>query len=115
MIPGKYNMVCPQGSTFNKVLIYSVDNAPVQLDGYLARMQIREKYNSANAQISLNTENGGISIDGELGEITINIDADVTESISAKEYVYDLELISSGNIVTRIIEGKFIVTPEVTR
>jgi hypothetical protein len=32
----------------------------------------------------------------------------------AKDYVYDLELVSGGNVY-RIIEGKFTVTPEVTR
>lgn len=114
MIPGKYNMVCPQGSTFNKVLTYSIDGIPVHLDGYTARMQVREKYTSTSAQVSLTTENGGILLEGLLGEIMIKIDADATAALPAKEYVYDLELINNL-VVTRLIEGKFIVTPEVTR
>lgn len=116
MIPGKYNMVCPQGSTFNKQLTYSIDSVPVDLTGYTGRMQIREKHTSPNAQLALNTDNGGISFVPELGNIYINISAAATSALVAKEYVYDLELVYGyDGTVTRIIEGKFIVTPEVTK
>jgi hypothetical protein len=114
MIPGKYNMVCPQGSTFNKQLTYSINDVPVNLTGYTARMQVREKHTSTTAQLALNTENGGVILGGSLGTITININASSTSALVAKDYVYDLEIVSAGT-VTRIIEGKFIVTPEVTR
>ena len=60
MIPGKYNMVCPQGSTFNKQLTYSINDVAVNLTGYTSRMQVREKHTSTTSQLALNTENGGI-------------------------------------------------------
>lgn len=113
MIPGKYNMVCPQGSTFNQVLTYSINGSLVNLTGYTARMQVKERYSSTAKQLDLTTSNGGIVLGGALGTITINATATQTAAIIAKEYVYDLELVS-GPTVTRIIEGKFIVTPEVT-
>lgn len=114
MIPGKYNMVCPQGSTFMQQLTYSINDVPVDLTTYTARMQVREKYTSKTSIIDLNTENGGITLGGASGTIDIYISSSVTELIVAKDYVYDLELISSS-IVTRLIEGKFSITPEVTR
>jgi molybdopterin-binding protein len=114
MIPGKYNMVCPQGSTFSKQLTYSINSTPVSLVGYTARMQVREKYTSTATTVSITTENGGITLGGVLGTITLLIEAGVTSLLVAKEYVYDLELISGTNVY-RIIEGKFIVTPEVTK
>lgn len=114
MIPGKYNMVCPQGSTFNKVLTYSIDGTDVDLDGYSARMQVREKYTSTSAQLTLTTENGAIVLGGNNGEINITVPASATAALSPKDYVYDLELVNNS-VVTRLIEGKFIVTPEVTR
>ena len=114
MIPGKYNMVCPQGSTFNQVLTYSINSVLVNLTGYTARMQVRERYSSSVKQLDLTTLNGGIVLGGALGTITINATATQTAAIIAKEYVYDLELVS-GSTVKRIIEGKFIVTPEVTK
>jgi hypothetical protein len=48
------------------------------------------------------------------GNIDLLIDSNDTELIIAKDYVYDLEL-DSGNEVYRVVEGKFIVTPEVTK
>lgn len=115
MIPGKYNMICPQGSTFLKQITYSVDSTPVDLTGYIARMQVRETYSSTNVILSLTNQGAEptISVNDE-GQIDLYINADDTAKVVAKEYVYDLEL-DSGGTVTRLLEGKFIVTPEVTR
>jgi hypothetical protein len=115
VIPGKYNIVCPKGSTLLKTFTYSINDTPVNLAGYTSRMQVREKYESTVAIESLTTSNGGISLTASAGAINIYISASATSGYIAKDYVYDLELVSSSNIVTRIIEGKFIVTPEVTR
>jgi hypothetical protein len=113
MVPAKYNFICSQGSTFSKQITWTIDNVPVNLTSYTARMQVRQKHSSKNTNVDINTENGGISLDDK-GNINLFISASETENIYAKEYVYDLELVI-GSEVTRIIEGKFIVTPEVTR
>jgi hypothetical protein len=115
MVPGKYNIVCPQGSTLSQQLTYSIDDVDVNLTGYSARMQVREKHTSTSTVLSLTNSNGGIVLGGVAGTINIVVTATQSSELTAKEYVYDLELVSSGNIVTRLIEGKFIVTPEVTR
>lgn len=114
MTPGKYNMICPQGATFAKQLTYTIDDVAVNLFGYTARMQVREKYTSKTAAVTLTTENGGIELGGSAGTIDLYISDESTSQISPKEYVYDIELISSGEVY-RLLEGKFIVTPEVTR
>jgi len=114
MTPGKYNMICPQGSTFAKQLTYAIDGDPVDLTTYTARMQVREKHTSKIAVVSLTTENGGIVLGDDEGTINLYIPDEETSTISAKNYVYDLELVSSGEVY-RILEGKFVVTPEVTR
>jgi hypothetical protein len=114
MIPGKYNFICPQGSTFFKQLTWTISDNPVNLDTYTARMQVREKYSSKIAIIDITTENGGITLGGEEGTIDLYIDFEKTQTIVPKTYVYDLEMVS-GSEVVRIIEGQFIVTPEVTK
>jgi hypothetical protein len=114
MTPGKYNMVCPQGATFAKQLTYTIDQIPVDLTTYTARMQVREKHTSTTAKVTLTTENGGISLGDDEGTIDLYISDDQTSGIPAKTYVYDLELVSSSEVY-RILEGQFIVTPEVTR
>lgn len=114
MTPGKYNMICPQGATFAKQLTYAIDDEPVDLTSYTARMQVREKHTSKTIIVNLTTENGGITLGGEDGTIDLYIADEDTTEISAKDYVYDIELISSSEVY-RLLEGKFIVTPEVTR
>ena len=114
MVPGKYNIVCPQGSTFTKRFTYHIDESPVNLTVYTARMQVRETHSSEAKVFDLTTENGGIILGGSLGTINLTISATNTAAVVAKDYVYDLELVN-GSVVTRIVEGKFIVTPEVTR
>jgi len=114
MTPGKYNFICPQGATFSKQLTWDIDETPVDLTTYTARMQVREKYTSTAKILDLTTENGGITLGDENGTIQIEVAATDTANIVAKTYVYDLELVSSSN-VTRLLEGQFIVTPEVTR
>lgn len=114
MTPGKYNMICPQGSTFEQQLIYKIDDVVVDLTGYSARMQVREKHTSKSSVLSIDTSAGGLAVNDQ-GAIDISISASTTANLVAKDYVYDLEIVSSGGIVTRLIEGKFMVTPEVTR
>lgn len=115
MIPGKYNIVAPQGATLNQELVYSIDDVPVNLTGYTARMHVREKVTSATPIVQLTTENGGITLGGAQGTILLYAAAGTTEDWVAKQYVYDLELVSPSQYVYRILEGKFIVPPEVTR
>jgi hypothetical protein len=114
MIPGKYNFICPQGSTFSQQLTWTIEDVPVNLETYTARMQVREKHSSKFPVIDINTENNGIVLGGEEGTIDLYIDFDVTSAIVPKTYVYDLEIVSSSEVV-RLMEGSFIVTPEVTR
>jgi len=114
MTPGRYNFICPQGATFSKQLVWTIGNNPVNLTTYTARMQVRERFVSKNFIVSLTTENGGITLGGMAGTINLLINSGTTTLFVPKEYVYDLELISSS-VVTRIVEGKFIVTAEVTR
>lgn len=113
MVPGKYNMICPQGATFSQRLTWTIGDVPVNMTNYSARMQVRDKHKGACIVLDLSTSNGQISLDDE-GNIDLLVDADITEGIVAREYVYDLEL-NSGSQIYRLVEGKFIVTPEVTR
>jgi hypothetical protein len=114
MTPGLVNFVCPQGSTFRRTLTYSLDNVPVNLSGYSSRLQVRQAYYSDNPIVSL-VSGSGITIGGSAGTIDLFISASVTSNFPAGNHVYDLEIVSPSNIVDRLIEGTFTVTPEVTR
>jgi hypothetical protein len=113
MIPGKLNLSCPQGSTFSKSITYKVDESPVNLTGYEARLQVREFFYSPEPVLSL-TSQSGITLGASAGTINILINSGDTAALIPGNYVYDLEVVAGGT-VSRLIEGKFVVTPEVTR
>jgi len=116
MIPGKLNLVCPQGSTFSRTLTYKIDEDPVNLTGYNARLQIREFNYSQNFVLGLDSSAGSANIytGGSAGTIDINIQPVITKDFVPGNYVYDLEIYTSSNVY-RLIQGKFTVTSEVTR
>lgn len=58
-------------------------------------------------------ENGRITLDGPAGQVTVGVDALTTSGIPANRYSYDLVL-DSGSVITRLLEGQFIVTAAVT-
>ena len=115
MAAGIYNFICEQGATFQRSLT-TTDGAgePLDLSGYTARMQVRRDIDSATVMITLTTENGGSTLGGEAGTIDLYISDSDTSDIP-RSGVYDLEIISGGGVVTRLIKGKFELDPEVTR
>lgn len=113
MIPGKLNLEIPQGATFERRLTWKLDDTPVNLTNYTARMQVRPT--AASAVVLLDLEDGaGITLGGAAGTIDLEIDATTTAALASGTFVYDLEL-STGATVTRLIEGRFTVSAEVTR
>lgn len=113
--PGQYDILAPQGATFAETFTYKVGGTPVNLTSYTARMQVRKTPSSDTKIIDLTTENGGITLGGAAGTIAVSISATAMAAVSAGKYRYDLEIVSAGGVVTRLIEGVFLVTAEVTR
>jgi phage tail sheath gpL-like len=115
MTAGIYNTTIDQGSLWSVVLVYTdSNNTPVNLTGYTAAMQLRQNYNSTTADLTLTTANGGITIVGATGTITIAATATQTGLLDPGFYVYDLELTSGSNI-SRLIQGQLTVAEQVTR
>lgn len=115
MNPGQYNFTCPQGTTFSKSLTYKINKFAVNLTGYSARMQVRESHSSPSALVSLSSGGGSMTLGGVNGTVTFTIPAATTASLRSGSYLYDLEIESASGEVTRLLEGKFKVTPEITR
>jgi hypothetical protein len=112
---GTHDIVCDQGATFSRVFTWEDSTGvPVNVAGYTARMQVRETVTAASTLLSFTTENGGITLGGTAGTITVTATATQTAAIAAGCYVYDLELIN-GATVYRLVQGQFTVDGEVTR
>lgn len=110
----KYDFTLDQGSTWNLSVTYK-DSAgnPINLTGYAAALQFRETASSTTAALTL-TSGSGITITGALGKLDITATATQTAALAANKYQYDLE-ISSGGVVTRILQGICTISAEVTR
>ena len=131
MIAGVYNLTIEQGSTFGRLI--SVEQPDLATDptgqtfenfdlsGFTARMRIRRTIDTLTPMITLTTENGRIAINPSIAgyptrnnEISLSITAADTATITTSG-VYDLEIISAGGTVSKVIRGDVTLIPEVTR
>lgn len=112
-----YNFIINQGATLAKAMTYYMLDGvtPFNLTGYTARMQIRPSVASSTVLANLTTENGGITLGGAAGTIVLNMSAADTAALNFDVAVYDLEIISSGGVVTRLLAGNVTLCKEVTR
>ena len=111
--PATYNVLMPQGATFDRTFTLAIDSTPVNLTGYTAALKVRETAASEDAVISLAT-GSGITLGGAAGTIALLIDADTAATVPAGDYVYDLELYATSQ-TTRLLQGSWTVSGEVTR
>ena len=114
MTPGRYNMKVYQGSTFSLAPQWKIDNSYVNVTGYTAAMSVKNSPSSSTTIISLTSSNGRITVGTTDGKFTLALTAAETTALTAGQYVYDLEVTSPGGVVTRLLEGGFIVYEGVT-
>jgi hypothetical protein len=115
MAAGTLDFTIEQGATFNLLLTWKINDTLVNLTGYTARLQARVDVEDSELILSLTTSNGGITLGGAAGTISLDQTATQTTLLPAGTYVYDLELIASNSTVTRLVQGELLVSPEVTR
>lgn len=113
---GIYNIVADQGATLSRVFTWR-DSArtPYNITGYTARMQVRSTVESSSVTLELTTENSRIVLGGATGQVTLTVSAADMAAITPGKYVYDLELVSPGGVVSKLVQGNFAVRAEVTR
>lgn len=116
MAAGLLDLYIEQGATYNQLFVWKDSNgAAISNSGFTARMQIRKNITSSDIILALTTENGRITLGGANGAITLNISAADTAALATYCGVYDLELVSSSGVVTRLLEGQVSISREVTR
>ncbi|MEQ4716096.1 hypothetical protein [Nonomuraea sp. B19D2] len=108
-----YRLTLDQGATFRRVLRWLKGESPVDLTGFSARMEIRDKA-GGSLLYRLDTTNGGISLGGAEGTVILHLPAATSAAWSWRTGVYDLELIEPNGDVTRLIQGGVQINPEVT-
>jgi len=128
MAAGKYSFTIEQGATTNFEIRYKDSNGdPINLTGYSGKMMIRSNYADQNPTTyavlssSLAADGTGLNFSGSngatpptSGSIGIYISAVSSSNFTFSTARYDLE-ITSGSVVTRILEGQVNLSQEVTR
>jgi hypothetical protein len=113
-----YNVTIDQGANWFLNINYDNPNGtPINLAGYSAALQIRSLPETPTAVLSLSTSaGGGITITAATGLVAITATATQTRAIDEGTYYYDCEITDTfTGVVTRLVQGQAVVTPEVTR
>lgn len=89
---------------------YVMFNTPVDLTGYTARAQVKDKV-GGTVLLDLTAY---LVVDNAAKTITVTVSATLTAALTWTKGVFDLEMVSSGGVVTKIDAGKITVAAEVT-
>jgi len=96
-------------------LVETCGHTVKDLSGYTAAAKLKKTYTSD----SDDTTDFTITIVEDDGIVTMSLTHTQTDALAAGRYVYDVELTyqdsSANTIIERILEGRAVVTPSVTR
>ncbi len=110
-----HNVDVDQGADWTLNLTYeNPAGTPVVLTGYTAALQFRTASGAASAALTLTSPSSGITITAATGKLAVTATATQTRALAAGAYRYDLEITSSGGVVTRLVQGQALVSGEVT-
>lgn len=106
-----------QGATFVMNLTWKNSaGSLVDLTGYTAKMQARWNYSDTTPLVTFTTADNTITLGGALGTIAVSGMATMSGVTKPRVGVYDLELTeTSTGKVTRLLQGKAYISPEVTK
>jgi len=105
-----------KGATYRHTLLWKDSlNVAINLTDCTAKLQVRETIDSSIVLLELSTANLGLVITPLLGKIELYISDEATTVLTGIGGVYDLEVYFDNGDTTRLIEGKVVFKPEVTR
>lgn len=117
--PVKKPLVMDQGQDWSFTTLWKKsDGSPEDLTGFSARMQVREA-RTDNVLVELTNSNNRIALAGVSGLVTLKLTASESGALLASTFsnphLYDLELVASNGVVTKLLNGILVNRREVTR
>jgi len=116
----RHDVIVEQGADFRLALRWlSANGTPVDLTGYTAESQMRASHSSVSVVLSFSSTAGissptRILLGGAAGTVILEADAVATRAVTLRQGVYDVEVTSPAGAVTRLAEGRFLLSREVT-
>lgn len=122
MAAAKLNLTCEQGTKFERMLTIAIDGTPVDLTGYTVRGKIKKYVTDAAVVATFTftiqnqvTDTGKVLMSLPAATSTaFVIDPQQDQIRSLVPYAYDVELVPASGDPTRIFQGIFFLSPEVT-
>lgn len=116
MAAERFDFTVEQGATFKWYITINDPDAPttpLDLTDYTVRSQARLKYESTTPAFTFTC----IILDQvtNTGKVLLYLTDEATAVVAKGNYVYDVELESSGGEVVRLYQGRIAVSPEATR
>ena len=107
------NLNIDQGASFSSaVTVKNADGSSFNLTGYTAEAKMALGYSSTRTRTTITAT---VASDATTGVVTLSLLPTETAALSAPaRYVYDVEIVSSGGDVTRVIEGIITIRPQVS-
>lgn len=106
----KSNLIIDQGSDYTvTVELTDTGGNTFILTDYTGRAQMRK------SPTATSYKEFTVSLNEDAGTVTLSMDSAYTANVTAGRYMYDVEIVSSANVVTRVLQGIATVSPEITR
>ena len=112
--PAEVDLCLPQGQTWDTEIVWEADGTPVNLSGWTARMMLRTTTEAASPTVSLSTATSTMTALSN-GTIALSFSAISSAAITAATYLYDLEVQNPSGNVRRLMQGRAVVSREITR
>jgi hypothetical protein len=116
MTAAKYDLEIDQGSSFSTAVTVRESGNPKNLNGFGARASMRPSIDSPDSQ---KTDFTFDLTSASSGVVIMKLSHTVSSALTAGVYFYDLEIFEgdagSETSVTRLMQGKVTINPEVTR
>ena len=105
-------LYCDQGTDFSYQLDLSNDDGTaLDVNGYTFTSSIRKSYYSSGVTANLTVT----VLSAANGNVQLSMNSATTANIKAGRYLYDVKMVSSANVTSRIIEGIITIYPQITK
>jgi hypothetical protein len=113
----RQNLTVYQGADYRRALEFK-DNSAVLMDltGYEFRGQVKLSYQEQDPVFSFGfTLRDQVSDTGIVDMILTAVDSSAVSINKETNYIYDIEMVDADGYVTRVLEGRLKLYPEVTK
>lgn len=105
------NLEIDQGSDWvSEIILENDDSTPMQLHGYSVYSQFRKSFGSLIGYSFVASV-----LDETAGKISLSLPGVTSSGIKAGRYLYDIEIVGTANVRTRVVQGVVTINPEITR